>query len=97
VGGVDRLAARGGYSTVLQDWDFRPGRDWVHEMQTAIAHARRTIAVLSGDYLQSVHGEAEWRAAYAEDPTGEAGRCFLCSCGSARRPASSVLVSGSTS
>jgi hypothetical protein len=63
-----------GYTTVLQDWDFRPGRDWVHEMQTAIAHARRTISVLSGDYLQSVHGEAEWRAAYAEDPTGEAGR-----------------------
>jgi hypothetical protein len=62
------------YTTVLQHWDFRPGRDWVHDMHTAISSARRTIAVLSPDYFQSVNGEAEWRAAYAQDPTGEAGR-----------------------
>ncbi|MDA0159262.1 toll/interleukin-1 receptor domain-containing protein [Solirubrobacter ginsenosidimutans] len=62
-----------GYTVVLQAWDFTPGRDWVHEMQTAVASARRTIAVLSEDYFRSVHGEAEWRAAYASDPTGEQG------------------------
>jgi hypothetical protein len=60
-----------GYTAIFQSWDFIPGRDWVHEMQTAAATARRTIAVLSDDYLSSVHGEAEWRAAYANDPTGE--------------------------
>jgi hypothetical protein len=60
-----------GYSTVLQAWDFGPGSDWAHEMQRAVASARRTIAVLSSAYLQSVYGEAEWRVAFAHDPTGE--------------------------
>jgi hypothetical protein len=63
-----------GYTTVLQAWDFTPGRDWVHGMQTATESARRTVAVLSPDYFRSVNGEAEWRVAYANDPTGEEGR-----------------------
>src|SRR5918994_1001668 len=62
-----------GYSTVLQAWDFAPGSDWAHEMQQAAATARRTVAVLSSAYLESVYGEAEWRAAFADDPTGEKG------------------------
>jgi tetratricopeptide (TPR) repeat protein len=62
-----------GYSTVLQAWDFVPGRDWAHEMQRATATARRTVAVLSSAYLESMYGEAEWRAAFADDPTGEKG------------------------
>ena len=62
-----------GYSTVLQAWDFAPGSDWAHEMQRATATARRTIAVLSSAYFTSVYGEAEWRAAFADDPTGEKG------------------------
>jgi hypothetical protein len=61
------------YSVVIQAWDFHPGGDFVHDMQTAITSAVRTIAVLSPDYLKSVHGESEWRAAYAADPTGEHG------------------------
>jgi hypothetical protein len=62
-----------GFTTVMQAWDFRPGRDWTHAMHDAMANSRRTVAVLSPDYLASVHGEAEWRAAYASDPTGEGG------------------------
>jgi TIR domain len=68
-----RLEAAG-YTTVLQAWDFRPGDAWVTQMQAAMTTARRTIAVLSPDYLSSVHGAAEWQAAYAEDPDGSAGR-----------------------
>ncbi|MGH8902971.1 MAG: toll/interleukin-1 receptor domain-containing protein, partial [Egibacteraceae bacterium] len=49
-----------GQRVVLQAWDVGPGSDWVHEMHAATATARRTIAVLSQSYLQSVHGEAEW-------------------------------------
>jgi hypothetical protein len=64
---------KGGQRVVLQAWDFGPGSDWVHQMHNATATAKRTIAVLSGSYLRSVHGEAEWRAAYAKDPTGELG------------------------
>jgi TIR domain/NB-ARC domain len=62
-----------GYTTVLQAWDFRPGKDFLHEMQQATSTARRTIAVLSPAYFGSKFGEAEWRAAFAKDPTGELG------------------------
>jgi hypothetical protein len=60
-----------GYSTVLQAWDFRPGSDFLHQMQQATTTAGRTIAVLSPAYFGSAFGEAEWRAAFVKDPTGE--------------------------
>jgi TIR domain len=60
-----------GYVVVVQAWDFTPGRDWAHEMQSATSTAERVVAVLSPDYLRSGHGEAEWRAFYAKDPSGE--------------------------
>jgi tetratricopeptide (TPR) repeat protein len=62
-----------GYQTVVQAWDFRPGQDFLHQMQQATQRAARTIAVLSPAYLGSAFGEAEWRAAFASDPTGERG------------------------
>ncbi len=36
-----------GYTVVLQAWDFRPGSNFVLEMQRAAVEAERTIAVLS--------------------------------------------------
>ena len=62
-----------GHRVVVQAWDFGPGTNWAHGMQTG---ATRTIAVLSADYLSSVYGAAEWQAAWADDPTG-AGRRLL--------------------
>ena len=62
-----------GYSVTLQAWDFRPGADFLHEMQRAATGARRTVAILSPGYLASEFGEAEWRAIFARDPTGERG------------------------
>ena len=60
-----------GYSVIIQAWDFRPGGNFVLDMQKA-AEAERTIAVLSPDYLQRPFPQAEWAAAFAADPTGEA-------------------------
>ena len=60
-----------GYSVVIQAWDFRPGGNFVLNMQKA-AEAERTIAVLSPDYLQKPFPQAEWAAAFAADPTGGA-------------------------
>ena len=60
-----------GLSVVLQAWDMLPGGDFVHEMQRATTTAGRTIAVLSPAYLSSQFGEAEWRVAFANDPSGE--------------------------
>jgi tetratricopeptide (TPR) repeat protein len=63
-----------GYTTLLQAWDFRPGSDFIHEMQQATTTAGRTIAVLSPAYFGSAFSEAEWRAAFFfKDPTGELG------------------------
>jgi TIR domain len=62
-----------GYQTIVQAWDFRPGQDFLHQMQQATMRADRTIAVLSPAYLGSAFGEAEWRAAFSSDPTGEQG------------------------
>jgi tetratricopeptide (TPR) repeat protein len=62
-----------GYATVLQVWDFRPGSDFLHQMQQATSTAQHTVAVLSPAYFGSKFGEAEWRAAFAKDPTGELG------------------------
>jgi hypothetical protein len=77
--GVDRAWAewiavtldQAGYTTVLQSFDFRPGADFVHEMQHATDRAARTIAVLSPDYFGSRFAEAEWRSAFAKDPSGD--------------------------
>jgi TIR domain len=63
-----------GYSVVIQAWDFRPGENFVVEMQTASAEAERTLLVLSDDYLKSSFGRSEWAAAFAQDPTGAARR-----------------------
>lgn len=60
-----------GFTVTIQAWDFAPGTDFVHEMQKAASTARQTIGVLSEAYLASQYGEAEWRVAFAEDPSGE--------------------------
>jgi hypothetical protein len=62
-----------GYEVKIQAWDFRPGSNFVLEMQTAAKEAERTIAVLSPDYLDTRYPQPEWAAAFAKDPTGEKG------------------------
>lgn len=58
-----------GFKTIIQAWDFRPGSNFVIEMQNATA-AKRTIMVLSPEYLKSVFAAPEWAAAFAQDPEG---------------------------
>lgn len=61
-----------GYTVSLQAWDFLPGTDWVQQMDTAVQQAEHTLPVLSPEYLESSEfGGAEWRAAFAADPSGK--------------------------
>src|SRR5436309_2450019 len=60
-----------GYTTVVQAWDFRPGCNFVMEMDRATQEAERTIAVLSTHYLAARYTHPEWAAAFAKDPMGE--------------------------
>jgi len=57
-----------GYSVIIQAWDFRPGGNFVLNMQEA-TEAKRTIAVLSALYLDKPFTQSEWAAAFAQDPT----------------------------
>src|SRR6266516_1765974 len=65
-----------GYSTILQAWDFRPGGNFVLQMNEATKQTKRTIAVLSPDYLDltAVYSQSEWAAAVAQDPIGRQGK-----------------------
>ena len=60
-----------GYSYVMQETDFQPGSNFILEMDKATKIARRTISVLSHDYLDALYTLPEWAAAFAKDPTGE--------------------------
>jgi|GEM_PF-2723867 len=57
-----------GYTVVVQAWDFRPGGNFVLDMQRAAAESQKTIAVLSESYLKSSYTQPEWAAAFASDP-----------------------------
>src|SRR5260370_24964561 len=63
-----------GYSTILQAWDFRPGSNFILQMDTAAKAANRTIAVLSPNYFDAVYTQPEWAAALVQDPTGQEGK-----------------------
>jgi TIR domain len=60
-----------GYSTFLPSRDARPGRSWDATMVESFGRARRTVILLSPDYLRSQYAKTEWRAAFTTDPTGE--------------------------
>lgn len=61
---------RAGYTTVIQAWDFRPGTNFVLEMDRASGDAKRTLLVLSPNFVSSRFTQPEWAAAFAKDPTG---------------------------
>lgn len=60
-----------GYQVVYQHWDFRPGENFVLEMQRATDDTRKTVIVLTDNYLKADYTQAEWAAAFVEDPRGE--------------------------
>jgi tetratricopeptide (TPR) repeat protein len=64
------LEEHGHYRVLVQAWDFVPGSNWIQKMQDGARDATRTVAVLSGAYLTSHYGSAEWQAAWADDPGG---------------------------
>jgi TIR domain len=59
-----------GYTTVIQEWDFKPGGNFVVEMDNATKQCERTIAVVSQDYLDAEFTVPEWATQFAQDPKG---------------------------
>jgi hypothetical protein len=62
-----------GYTAFIQAWDIRPGSNFVVAMQGATEKTDRTVVVLSPDFLQAEFTQAEWSAAFVQDPTGKLG------------------------
>jgi TIR domain len=65
------LLEEDGHRVLIQAWDFVAGSNWVKSTHDGTTKATRTIAVLSRAYLNSVYGQAEWQAAWKQDPGGE--------------------------
>ena len=42
-----------GYEVVIQAWDFRPGSNFIQQMNAALAESKTTIGVLSSAYLRT--------------------------------------------
>jgi len=63
----------GGHTVLIQAWDFRQGGNYVLDMQRALEGSRRTLLVLSPDFLRSQFTAPEWAATFAKDPTGSQG------------------------
>jgi tetratricopeptide (TPR) repeat protein len=63
-----------GYHTIIQAWDFRPGSNFVAEMDEAEKRAERVLPVLSAAYLASDYAFAEWATAFRHDARGKQGR-----------------------
>src|ERR1035441_280943 len=59
-----------GYTTTLQDLDFRPGNSFLHEMNQALA-ADHIIALLSPHYVKKDWTLKELWAALSSDATGK--------------------------
>ncbi|NEP01767.1 MAG: toll/interleukin-1 receptor domain-containing protein [Symploca sp. SIO2E9] len=58
-------------TVVLQAWDFRPGGNFVLDMQRATTGTKQMIAVLSKNYLEAAYTQPEWADAFARDPEGK--------------------------
>ncbi|MEN8447018.1 MAG: toll/interleukin-1 receptor domain-containing protein, partial [Cyanobacteria bacterium J06555_13] len=54
----------------MEAWDFRPGGNFVLDMQKATVETDKTLMVLSEDYLNAVFTHPEWATAFADDPRG---------------------------
>jgi tetratricopeptide (TPR) repeat protein len=59
-----------GYTLFIQAWDFRPGSNFVAEMERAATRAERTLPVLSPAYLLSDFAFSQWAVAFSHDPRG---------------------------
>ena len=60
-----------GYTTVYQKRDFNAGGNFVAQMHQAMRQTKRTIAVLSPEYLEARFTLSEWAESFRRDPTGE--------------------------
>ena len=70
-----QLEQVGGYTVILQAWDFAAGENFIQRMNEALDQSDRVISVLSQAYLASRYCREEWTAAML-DGGQQRGRLF---------------------
>ncbi|MBV8498641.1 MAG: tetratricopeptide repeat protein [Candidatus Eremiobacteraeota bacterium] len=73
---IGEILESAGHTVVLQQWDFA-NRNFMERMHSALAGGARVVALLSREYLDSPHCQAEWQNAIADDPLNTASRLIL--------------------
>lgn len=63
-----------GYKTTLAAWDWRPGDNFIIEMNQALQDAERILAVLSDAYLGATYTQDEWSVGFIKDEVRKKGR-----------------------
>jgi serine/threonine protein kinase len=84
------------YSTILPDWDFRPGYHFDNELRRAKEIAERTILVLSPDFLNERSIQSRWSTMFGRNVMNEEGMLIpvlVRDCGQDLRKPLELLVS----
>jgi hypothetical protein len=69
-----QIEKEGHKKVVIMAWDFKEGENFVLKMQEATTQAKKTIVILSPEYLAADYTGPEWATAFACDPTGKKGK-----------------------
>ena len=68
---ISNVLEAAGHTTTLQDFDFKPGQSFLHQMSLAEDRANHFIAVLSPHYLAKPYTLSELYSGLAEQPLRE--------------------------
>jgi hypothetical protein len=68
---IARVLEAEGHTTTLEDDDFKPGQNVLHQIKLAMDRADHFIVVLSPHYLAKPFPLSELYSGLAEDPVGE--------------------------
>ncbi len=63
---VAELLEKNNYTVTIQEWDFKPGDNFVSKINEALIECRKMIVILSENYLKSSWCEAEWTSKLVE-------------------------------
>lgn len=60
-----------GYEVIIRAWDFPAGSNFVLDMNSALEETKKTIIILSNNYVKGAFTHPEWSSTMVRDPTGE--------------------------
>lgn len=63
---VAEILEANNYTVVIQEWDFRPGDNFVSKINESLLECEKLLVILSESYIASKWCEAEWTAKMAE-------------------------------